>query len=90
MTAGNIVGVDPHRQTFTATILDARGGEVEHAHFTNTRAGHADAVGWASAHDRARSNGHTRRESMRILKRHLSDAIYRTMLRDIRQQPALT
>jgi hypothetical protein len=41
-------------------------------------------------HDRARENGHTRREAMRILKRHLSDAIYRTMLRDARQQSLLT
>jgi transposase len=41
-------------------------------------------------HERARANGHTRREAMRILKRHLSDAIYRTMIRDARRQPALT
>lgn len=41
-------------------------------------------------YDNARANGHTRRESMRVLKRHLSDAIYRTMLRDARQQPVLT
>ena len=41
-------------------------------------------------YDRARANGHTRRESMRIVKRHLSDAIYRTVLRDVRQQHALT
>jgi hypothetical protein len=32
--------------------------------------------------DHARNNGHTRRESMRILKRHLAAVIYRTMLRD--------
>jgi hypothetical protein len=39
MTASNIVGVDPHRTTFTATVLDARGGELGHAHFPNTRQG---------------------------------------------------
>ena len=43
MTAGNAVGVDPHRETFTATILDEHGGEVDHALVTNARAGHADA-----------------------------------------------
>lgn len=30
----------------------------------------------------ARSRGHTKREAMRVLKRHLSNAVYRTMLRD--------
>jgi transposase len=33
-------------------------------------------------HDQARANGHTRREAMRVLKRHLSNAINQTMLRD--------
>lgn len=41
-------------------------------------------------HQQALSNGHTRREAMRILKRHLSNTIYRTMLRDTNQQPLLT
>lgn len=33
-------------------------------------------------YERARKRGHTKREAMRILKRHLSNATYRTMLRD--------
>lgn len=37
-------------------------------------------------YDSALRNGHTRREAMRILKRHLSNVVYRTMLRDL--QPA--
>ena len=41
-------------------------------------------------HDQARAHGHTRREAMRVLKRHLSDAIYRTMLRDARRAGDLT
>ena len=49
MTTANTVGVDPHRRTFTATVLDPRGGELDHAHFPNTRAGHGDAVNWAAA-----------------------------------------
>ena len=48
MTAGNIVGVDPHRETFAATVLDLRGGEVGHAHFANDRDGHAAAIAWAT------------------------------------------
>ena len=36
-------------------------------------------------YDNARANGHTRREAMRVLKRNLSNAIYRTMARDARQ-----
>jgi hypothetical protein len=41
-------------------------------------------------YDQAPTNGHTRREAMRVLKRNLSNAVYRTMLRDTRQPPALT
>jgi hypothetical protein len=40
--------------------------------------------------DNARARGHTRREAMRILKRHLAAVIYRTMLRDSRNASALT
>ena len=43
-----------------------------------------------SLFDNARDRGHTRREAMRILKRHLSNVIYRTMLRDARNRLALT
>ncbi|MGH2382532.1 MAG: transposase [Candidatus Limnocylindria bacterium] len=41
-------------------------------------------------HDQARMRGHTRREAMRILKRNISNAIYRTMLRDVRRSDGLT
>ena len=41
-------------------------------------------------HDQARAHGHTRREAMRVLKRNLSNAIYRTMLRDARRAEGLT
>ena len=43
MTASNTVGVDPHRKTLIATVLDSRGGELGHAHFPNTRPGLRDA-----------------------------------------------
>jgi transposase len=48
MTAPNIVGVDPHRKTFTATVLDPRGGDLGHAHFPNTRQGHDAGLAWAA------------------------------------------
>ena len=48
MTASNIVGVDPHRKTFTATVLDSRGGELGHAHFPNTRQGHDAGLAWVA------------------------------------------
>jgi len=34
-------------------------------------------------YESALANGHTKRESMRILKRHLSNVVYRTMVRDL-------
>ena len=36
----------------------------------------------------ARANGHTKKEARRILKRHLSDVIYRRMIRDLAAHPA--
>ena len=47
MTTANIVGVDPHRRTFTATVLDPRGGELGQAHFPNTGEGHGAGLAWA-------------------------------------------
>jgi hypothetical protein len=37
-------------------------------------------------HANARAGGHTKREARRILKRHLSDVIYRRMIRDLEAQ----
>ena len=34
-------------------------------------------------YDNARKRGHTKKEARRILKRHLSDVIYRHMIRDL-------
>jgi transposase len=39
-------------------------------------------------YNNALRNGHTKRESMRIVKRHLSNVIYRTMLRDVPRSPS--
>jgi hypothetical protein len=38
----------------------------------------------------ARARGHTKKEARRVLKRHLSDVIYRRMLRDLATQPLVT
>lgn len=48
MTAGNIIGIDPHRRTFTATVLDPRGGAIGLAHFPNTHEGHDSGLAWAA------------------------------------------
>jgi transposase len=41
-------------------------------------------------YDDARRRGHTKKEAMRILKRHLSNVVYRRMLRDLRtREPVL-
>ncbi|MCA1678817.1 MAG: transposase [Actinobacteria bacterium] len=39
-------------------------------------------------YERARARGHTKREARRILKRHLSDVIYRRMTRDLKTAAA--
>jgi transposase len=53
MAERNIVGIDPHRASFTATVLDQRGGELGHAHFPNTQEGHGSALAWANGFGRA-------------------------------------
>lgn len=41
-------------------------------------------------YDNARRRGHTKKEAMRVLKRHLSDVVYRKMLRDLTNRTAQT
>ena len=43
----NHVGVDPHKKTLTATVLDGRGGTVATASFKVSRVGHRGLVEWA-------------------------------------------
>lgn len=45
--AGNVVGVDPHKRTLTATVADARGGIVASAHFRVSGEGHRELEAWA-------------------------------------------
>jgi hypothetical protein len=65
MTGSNIVGVDPHRETFTATVLDSRGGELGHAHFPNTRQGPQRRPGLGSGVRVSRSLGRRGRQRAR-------------------------
>lgn len=44
-----MVGIDPHRKTFTATILDPIGRDIDHRSFDNDPAGHAEVMAWAAA-----------------------------------------
>ena len=45
--AGNVVGVDPHKRTLTATIVDPRGGLVASEHFRVSGDGHRALEAWA-------------------------------------------
>src|SRR5436305_926805 len=45
--AGNVVGVDPHKQTLTATVVDPRGGVVASEHFKVSGGGHRALEAWA-------------------------------------------
>jgi hypothetical protein len=40
--AGDVVGVDPHKRTLTATVADARGGILASAHFRVSGEGHRE------------------------------------------------
>src|SRR5438270_4085658 len=45
--AGNLVGVDPHKQTLTATVIDPRGGLLAGEHFRVSGDGHRALEAWA-------------------------------------------
>ena len=45
--AGNVVGVDPHKRTLTATVVDPRGGILASAHFRVSGDGHRALEAWA-------------------------------------------
>jgi transposase len=45
--AGNVVGVDPHKRTLTAVIVDPRGGMVAGEHFRVSGDGHRALEAWA-------------------------------------------
>jgi transposase len=45
--AGNVVGVDPHKRTLTASVADARGGILASAHFRVSGEGHRELEAWA-------------------------------------------
>lgn len=45
--AGNVVGIDPHKRTLSAAVVDARGGFVAGAHFRVSGQGHRALEAWA-------------------------------------------
>jgi transposase len=45
--AGNVVGIDPHKRTLSAAVVDARGGIVAAAHFRVSGDGHRALMAWA-------------------------------------------
>jgi hypothetical protein len=45
--AGNAVGIDPHKRTLTAIVVDARGGIVAGEHFRISGDGHRALEAWA-------------------------------------------
>jgi transposase len=50
MTGSITVGIDPHREVFTASVLDERGRRMSHEHFDNNHGGHAEVLKWAQRH----------------------------------------
>src|SRR5450432_1694770 len=45
--AGNVVGVDPHKRSLSATVVDPRGGVVASEHFRVSGDGHRALEAWA-------------------------------------------
>ena len=45
--AGNVVGIDPHKRTLSATVADPRGGLVASEHFRVSGDGHRALEAWA-------------------------------------------
>jgi transposase len=45
--AGNVVGIDPHKRTLTAAVVDPRGGVLASEHFRVSGDGHRALEAWA-------------------------------------------
>lgn len=45
--AGNVVGVDPHKRSLSATVVDSRGGRLAGEHFRVSGDGHRALEAWA-------------------------------------------
>ena len=45
--AGNVVGIDPHKRTLSAAVVDVRGGIVASEHFRVSGDGHRALEAWA-------------------------------------------
>ncbi len=45
--AGNVVGVDPHKRSLSATVIDPRGGIIAGGHFRVSGDGHRALEAWA-------------------------------------------
>lgn len=45
--SGNMVGIDPHKHTVSASVVDDRGGMVDTGHFKVSGPGHRDLLAWA-------------------------------------------
>jgi len=45
--AGNVIGVDPHKRSLSATVVDPRGGIVASEHFRVSGDGHRGLEAWA-------------------------------------------
>jgi hypothetical protein len=45
--AGNVVGVDPHKRTVSASVVDARAGVLGSGHFRVSGEGHRELEAWA-------------------------------------------
>ena len=56
-TAQNIVGVDPHKRTLTATVLDGRGGVLGTASFRVSGEGHRAMEAWVGGSVRSFAGG---------------------------------
>ena len=44
--AGKVVGIDPHKRTLTATLVDLRGGVLASEHFRVSGEGHRELEAW--------------------------------------------
>lgn len=49
-TEGNTVGIDPHKKTLSACIIDERGGVLDVGHFKVSGDGHRALEAWARRH----------------------------------------
>ena len=77
-----LIGIDPHKGSHTAVVVDRDEVEVARVKVRADRHQLARLLEFAAPYDRKVAEGKSHKEALRALKRRVSDAVYRQLVAD--------